>query len=70
MAPCETVVSGKTIRMRAGSAIYFGHLAQITVDSFFNYLYHPTQLARFHTNGKVEAREMDSPEKRSPFPLS
>jgi hypothetical protein len=45
--------------MRAGSAIYFGHLAQITVDSFFDYLYHPTQLARFHKDRNVEAGEME-----------
>jgi hypothetical protein len=55
------------MRIRAVSAIYFDYLAQITVDSFFDYLYHPTQLARFYNNGKVEAGEMEFRKTERPF---
>jgi hypothetical protein len=41
------VLTGKVMKIRAVSALDFGYPTQITVDSFFNYLYYPTQSLAF-----------------------
>src|SRR5262249_12792836 len=46
-SPREIAPFGKVVRIRADSALDFGHPTQITVDSFFNYLYYPTQSLAF-----------------------
>ena len=59
-SPRVIVLPGKIVKTRANSALDFGYPTQITVDSFFNYLYYPTQLARFYPGWNIEAREMES----------
>ena len=65
-SPREIVLSGKIMRIRANSAPDSGHLTQITVDSFFNYLYYPTQSLAF-TPTETLRPEMESRNAPAPF---
>src|SRR5438552_10025708 len=66
-SPREIVLSGKTVRIRANSAPESGHPTQITVDSFFNYLYYPTQSLAFTPTGTLKPGKWNPGNARLPF---